>query len=162
MLKKGLRNMRKIGIITSLTVAALLLLGACIPATETGQPTTEQLNFQLVSDAVPGDTDAYDSYLFNLYLEQEQELALAFSAEGGKVMVSLFTPSEETWGYNPSFNDTTTTEGEEMGYLKKGRTLSTEEGSFRFTIPEPGDYLVTIKSASPQGEIDVQVEYQIQ
>lgn len=154
--------MRKIGIITSLIVTALLLLGACVPATETGQPTAEQLNFQLVSDAVPGDTDAYGSYLFNLYLEQEQELVLAFSAEGGKLMVSLFTPSKETWGYNPSFDDTATTEDGEMGYLKKGRTLATEEGSFRFTAPESGDYLVTIKSASPQGEIDVQVGYQIQ
>jgi hypothetical protein len=154
--------MRKIGIITSLIVTALLLLGACVPATETGQPTAEQLNFQLVSDAVPGDTDAYDSYIFNLYLEQEQELVLAFSTEGGKVTMSLFTPSKETWGYTPSFDETTTTDGEEMGYLKKGRMLASDEGSFRFTVPESGDYLVTIQSASPQGEIDVQVEYQIQ
>ncbi len=154
--------MRKIGIITFLILTALLLLGGCVPGQETGQPTAEQLNFKLVSNAAPGDTDMYDSYIFNLYLEQEQELVLAFSAEGGKVMVSLFTPSKETWGYNLGSGDTTTPDGEEMGYLKKGRTLSTEEGSFRFTIPESGDYLVTIKSASPQGEIDVQVEYQIQ
>jgi hypothetical protein len=154
--------MRKIGIITFLVVTALLLLGACVPGQETGQPTAEQLNFKLVSDAAPGDTDMYDSYIFNLYLEQEQELALAFSAEGGKVMVSLFTPSKETWGYNPGPGNTTTTKGEEMGYLKKGRVLASDEGSFRFTVPESGDYLVTIQSASPQGEIDVQVEYQIQ
>jgi hypothetical protein len=154
--------MRKIGIITSLIVTVVLLLGACVPGQETGQPTTEQLNLQLVSNAAPGDTDMYDSYIFNLYLEQEQELVLAFSAEGGNVMVSLFTPSKETWGYNPGSGNTTTTEGEEMGYLKKGRTLSTEEGSFRFTVPESGDYLITVKSASPQGKIDVQVEYQIQ
>lgn len=154
--------MRKMGIITSLIVTALLLLGACVPGQETGQPTAEQLNFQLVSDAAPGDTDAYDSYIFNLYLKQEQELVLAFSAEGGKVMVSLFTPSEETWGYNPSFDDTMATEDGEMGYLKKGRTLASDEGSFRFTVPESGDYLVTIKSAIFKGTIDVQVAYQIQ
>jgi hypothetical protein len=154
--------MRKIGIITSLILATLLFLGACVPRQETGQPTAEQLNFKLVSNAAPGDTDAYDSYILDLYLEQDQELALAFSAEGGKVMVSLFTPSKETWGYNPGSGNTTTTEGEEMGYLKKGRMLASDEGSFRFTVPESGDYLVTIKSAIPQGEIDVQVEYQIQ
>ena len=154
--------MRKMGIVIPLIVTALLLLGACVPGQETGQPTAEQLNFQLVSDAAPGDTDAYDSYIFNLSLKQEQELALAFSAEGGKVMVSLFTPSEETWGYNSSFDDTMATEDGEMGYLKKGRTLASDEGSFRFTTPESGDYLVTIKSAIFKGTIDVQVAYQIQ
>ena len=154
--------MGNIRIITSLFVTALLLLGACVPATETAPPPQEQLGFQLVSDAAPGDTDLYDSYTFNLYLEQGQALALAFSADGGKVMVSLFTPSEETWGYNPSADDTTTTENGEMGYLKKGRTLASDEGSFRFTIPESGDYLVTIKSSIFKGEIDVQLDYQIQ
>jgi len=155
--------MGKIRVIMSLLVTALLLLGACAPATETAQPSHEQLDFRLVTDAAPGDTDMYDRYIFNLYLEQEQELALAFSTEGGKVMVSLFTPSKETWGYNPGPRDTTTTtEDGEMGRLEKGRTIASDEGSFRFTIPESGDYLVTIESSIFKGEIDVQVEYQIQ
>ena len=154
--------MGNIRIITSLFVTALLLLGACVPATETAPPSQEQLNFKLVTDAAPGDTDFYDSYIFNLYLEQGQELTLAFSTGGGKVLVSLFTPSEETWGYNPGSGDTTTTEGEEMGYLKKGRTFASDQGSFRFAIPESGDYLVTVKSSIFKGEIDVQLEYQTQ
>lgn len=154
--------MGNIRIITPLLVTALLLLGACVPATETAPPSQEQLNFKLVTDAAPGDTDFYDSYFFNLYLEQGQELTLAFSTTGGKVMLSLFTPSEETWGYNPSSGDTATTEGEEMGYLKKGRTFASDQGSFRFTIPESGDYLVTVKSSIFKGEIDVQLEYQAQ
>ena len=49
-----------------------------------------------------------------------------------------------------------------MGRLEKGRTIASDEGSFRFTIPESGDYLVTIESSIFKGEIDVQVEYQIQ
>jgi hypothetical protein len=154
--------MGKIRIITSLIVAALLLLGACVPGRETAQPASEQLNFQLVSDATPGDTDAYGSYNFNLYLEQGQELALTFSAEGAAVMFSLFTPSKETWGYNPNPASTTTTEGEAMGYLKKGRTVAIEKGSFRFTVPESGDYLAIVKSAAPKGEIAVQINYQIE
>jgi hypothetical protein len=155
--------MGKIRVITSLLVTVLLLLGACVPSQETAQPSHEQLNFRLVTDATPGDTDMYDSYIFDLYLEQEQELFLAFSTEGGKVMVSLFTPSKETWGYNPGPGDTTTTtEDGEMGHLEKGRTISRDEGSFRFTIPESGDYLVTIQSSIFKGEIDVQAEYQIQ
>jgi hypothetical protein len=154
--------MGKIRIITSLCVTALLLLGACVPAMEPGQSSQEQLDFKLVSDATPGDTDLYDSYILDLYLGQGQELALAFSTEGGKVMVSLFTPSEETWGYNPGSGGATTTENEEMGYLKKGRTLAMAEGSFRFTAPESGDYLLTTKSSIAKGEIDVHLEYQIQ
>ena len=154
--------MGNIRIITSLFATALLLLGACVPATETAPPLQEQLNFKLVTDVAPGDTDFYDSYIFNLYLQQGQELTLAFSTEGGKVMVSLFTPSEETWGYNPGSADATPTEGDEMGYLKKGRTFASDQGSFRFTIPESGDYLVTIKSSIFKGEIDVQLEYQTQ
>ncbi len=159
--KKGYR-MHKIKIIISLTVTALLLLGACTPAAETAQPTHEQLNFQLVSNATPGDTDTYDSYSFAIYLDQEQELALGFSAQGAALRVSLFTPSEETWGYIPSPDAATTDENAELGYLKKGRIISAEEGSFRFTAPESGYYLATLQSASPTAEIDVQVEYQIQ
>jgi hypothetical protein len=154
--------MIKIRIITSLFVTALLLLGACMPVQETARPGYEQLDFWLVTDVTPGDTDLYDSYFFNLNLEEGQELALTFSTEGGKVMVSLFTPSEETWGYNPGPGDATTTDNQEMGYLKKGRTLATEEGSFRFTTPESGDYLVTVKSSIFKGEIAVRVEYQVQ
>ena len=157
--------MRKIKIITPLIVTALLLFGACVPTQEPEepeQPSHEQLNFQLSTNTTPGNTDEYDSHIFNLYLEQEQELALDFSAQGAAVMVSLFTPSEEIWGYSPPPPSTTTTEDGETGYLKKGRTVATEEGSFRFTVPESGYYIVTIKSATPKGEIEVLVEYQIQ
>jgi hypothetical protein len=154
--------MHKIKITVSLIVTALLLLGACTPAAEIEQPAHEQLNFQLVSDATPGDTDAYDGYSFAIYLDEGQELALAFSAQGAALRVSLFTPSEETWGYNPSADVDTTTEDVELGHLTKGRIISAEEGSFRFTAPESGYYLATLQSASPTAEIDVQVEYQIQ
>ena len=154
--------MLRIRIVTPLIVAALLLLGGCVPPQETAQPGSEQLNFQIVSDATPGDTDAYASYNFDLYLEQGQELALAFSAEGAGVMFSLFTPSEETWGYNPHPASTTTTEDGAMGYLKKGRIVAVEEGRFRFTVPESGDYLATVQSAAPKAEIAVQIDYQIQ
>jgi len=153
--------MRKRWIITVTLLLAVLLLGACTPAPKPEQPAQEQLNFQLVSDAIPGDTDAYDSYIFNLYLEREQELALAFSAQGAALRVSLFTPSEETFGYNPKTKESVAEDGE-LGHLRKGIIISAEEGSFRFSAPETGYYAVTIQSASPKAEIDVQVEYQIQ
>jgi hypothetical protein len=156
--------MRKRWIITLTLLVAVLLLGACTPAPKPEQPTQDQLNFQLVSSAAPGDTDAYDSYIFNLYLEGEQELALAFSAQGAALRVSLFTPSEKTFGYTPSNKQDGTaedTEDGELGRLEEGVIVSAKEGSFRFIAPETGYYAVTIQSASPKAEIDVQLEYQI-
>ena len=157
--------MRKILIITSLIITALVLLGACIPAGEPvapEQPSQNQLNFHLSTNTTAGNTDEYDSYVFSLYLETGQELFLEFSAVGAKLRVSLFTPSEETWGYNPNPSTATTTEAGELGRLEKGRIVSAEKGSFRFAAPESGYYLVTLQSASPKAEIDVTLDYQIQ
>ena len=155
--------MHKIPIMISVFIAGLLLLSsACTPALAPAQPTHEELNFQLSTNTTPGNTDAYDSYSFSIYLKREQELALDFYAEGAAVMVSIFTPSEETWGYNPNPPTTITTEDEKSGCLKQGRIMAAEEGNFTFTTPETGDYLLTVKSASPKGEIEVRVEYQIQ
>jgi hypothetical protein len=158
--------MRKTLIIITVTLlAALLLLGACTPTEGPEQPTQDQINFYLVSDAAPGDTDAYASYILSIYLESEQELALAFSAQGAALRVSIFTPSEETYGYRSSATQDSAagdTETEVLGRLKKGEIVSAEEGSFRFTAPETGYYALTIQSASPKAEIDVHLEYQIQ
>jgi hypothetical protein len=156
--------MRKTLIITVTLLAALLLLGACAPTEGPEQPNQDQLNFQLVSDAAPGDTDAYGGYILTLYLEQEQELALAFSAQGAALRVSLFTPSEETYGYRSFATQDSAvgdTETEVLGQLKQGEIVSAEEGSFRFTAPETGYYALTMQSASPKAEIDVHLEYQI-
>jgi len=155
--------MRKRPIIISLLMLTLLLLSACkpvpvpIPAPTPEQLPQSDLSFKLSSDATPGDTDKYDSYQFTVYLEEKQELYVTFQAVGAKVMVSIFTPAEETWGYNAG-----TTESGELGELVKGRTLATTEGSFRFTASQWGNYLVTVKSATPKGDIVVTMEYHIQ
>jgi len=156
--------MRKILIITVTLLAALLLLGACVQTEGPDQPSQDQLSFYLVSDAAKGDTDAYGSYILNLYLESEQELNVAFSAHGAALRVSLFSPSEKTHGYRPFATQADAPEDTAgvLGQLKEGLIISAEEGSFRFTAPETGYYALIMQSASPKAEIDVQLEYQIQ
>jgi hypothetical protein len=157
--------MRKTLLITTAALlAALLFLGACVQTEGPEQPSQDQPSFHLSSDAEPGDTDAYASYILDIYLEEAQELTLAFSAQGASLMVSIFTPSEETYGYCP-FTDQDSAAGNaetgELGYFKKGMYISAEEGSSRFIAPETGYFALTIQSASPKAEIDVQLEYQI-
>ncbi|MBN1862123.1 MAG: hypothetical protein JW790_00565 [Dehalococcoidales bacterium] len=149
--------MRKILIITVTLLAVLLPLAACAPAPE--QPNQDQLSFYLVSDATPGDTDAYAGYTLTIYLEEGQELDLAFSAQGAALRVSLFSPSEKTYGYRPTPPEDA--EAEILGQLKQGLIISAEEGSFIFTAPETGYYAVTLQSASPKAEIAVELEYHI-
>ena len=153
--------MRKRSIIISLLMLTLLLLGACKPVPAPPPPPEQlpqnELSFRLSSNATAGDTDKYDSYQFTIYPEEKQEIYVTFQAVGGKVLVSIFTPAEETWGYNAG-----ATESGELGELVKGRTIATTEGSFRFTASQWGNYLVTVKSAVPKGDIDVTMEYHIQ
>ncbi len=153
--------MCKRSIIISLLMLTLLLLGACKPVPAPPPPPEQlpqnELSFRLSSNATAGDTDKYDSYQFTIYSEEKQELYVTFQAVGGKVLVSIFTPTEKTWGYNAG-----ATESGELGELVKGRTIATTEGSFRFTASQWGNYLVTVKSAVPKGDIDVTMEYHIQ
>ena len=130
--------------------------------TPPAQPFYEQVTFQLSTDTTPGNTDEYDSHSFYIYLKREQELYLSFHAEGAAVMVSVTTPSDEKLGYGPSIVPAGDVENKELGHLLKGRTVATEEGSFRFHAPEPGSHVITVKSATPKGDIDVLVEYWIQ
>ena len=151
--------MRKIATTVSLTIAALLLMGGCTQAPP--PPGYEQLTFQLESDAAPGNTDEYDSYIFNLYLETGQELTLDFYAEGAAVMFSLVTPSELTMGYSTSDGSAGNIKDSGMGFLEEKRIRSAAEGHFIYTVPETGDYICTVKSASPTATIDVVIEYNI-
>ncbi len=149
--------MHKTPIIVSLFVAVLLLFGACIPAQEPGQPSYEEISFQLSSDTTPGNTDEYDSHSFNIYLERRQELTLDFYAEGAAVMVSVVTPSEERLGYETSDGRAGNIKDTGLGHLQERKTKSAAEGHFKYTAPETGSYVITVKSASPKAEIDVLV-----
>ena len=170
--------MRKILTILCLTLVSLVLLGACRPAPQPAptptptpapapqppplplppenQPPQDELSFHISSVAVAGDTDSYAVHSFALALEANQRLSLAFKAVGAKVLVSIYTPALETWGYNPS-----SAASPEMGVFTKGSQLRSEEGSATFTAAEAGNYAVTFKSASPKAEIDVTVTYGI-
>jgi len=153
--------MRKILVtIPFFLIGLLLFSSACTPAPPTGQPPQEELNFQLTSDATPGNTDQYGSYTFSIFLNSAQELDMAFNAEGAKVMISIITPSDDTWGYNP--HPPEDNEDGKLGFLNEARSVAVAEGSFIFSAPETGDYLLTVKSASPQAEIAMRIEYQIQ
>jgi hypothetical protein len=157
--------MRKRLLITVTLLAALLLLGGCIPGGAPEQPSHDQFNFQLFSDAEPGDTDNYARYNISLYLERGQKLDLDFSAQGASLMLSLFSPSELTFGYVPyekQPNPEQEAEDGKLGWLKEGMIVASPEGSFLFTVPETGYFVMTVESASPKAEIDVQIEYQIQ
>jgi hypothetical protein len=169
--------MRKILTILCLTLVSLVLLGACRPAPQPApapapqpqptvpaplplppenQPPQDELSFHISSVAVAGDTDSYAVHSFALALEANQRLSLAFKAVGAKVLMSIYTPAKETWGYNPS-----SAASPEMGVFAKGSQLRSEEGSATFTAAEAGNYVVTFKSASPKAEIDVAVTYGI-
>jgi hypothetical protein len=153
--------MRKIPVTIPLLIIGLLLFfSACAtPAPLPGQPAQDALDFQLTSDATPGDTDSYASYTFGIALSSAQELEMDFSAEGAKILVSILTPSDDAWGYNPhrpeDIGDGKT------GFLNEARSVAVTEGCFIFSAPETGEYLLTVKSASPQAEISVHLEYQI-
>ena len=152
--------MRKILITIPLLLTGLLLFSsACTPAPLPGQPSQEKLVFQLTSDATPGDTDNYASYTFGIALSSVQELEMDFSAEGAKILVSILTPSDDAWGYNPHPPDES--EDGKLGFLNEARSVAVAEGGFIFSAPETGEYLLTVKSASPQAEISVHLEYQI-
>ena len=139
----------------------LPLFSSCkaVPATSlpAEQLSQNELSFKLSSNATAGDTDNYDSYQFTIYLEEKQELHVTFQAVGGKVLVSILTPAEETWGYSASGAGST-----KPSQLVKGRTIAATEGDFRLTASQWGNYLVTVKSAAPKGDIDVTVEYNIE
>ena len=117
----------------------------------------DELSLHLSSNAIPGDTDTYAAHSFALSLETNQRLSLGFKAVGAKVLVSIYTPVEETWGYNPS-----SATSPEMGVISKGRTTASEEGSATFTAIEAGNYVVTVKSASPKAEIDITMSYELE
>ena len=152
--------MRKKLIIIGALLAAVLLLGACTPGPE--QPTHEKLSFQLSSDTTPGNTDEYDTHSFNIYLEPEQELMLDFYAEGAAVMFSAITPSEEMLGYETSDGRAGNIKDTGLGRLQEKKIKAAAEGHFRFTAPEAGFYIMSVKSATPKGEINVVIEYCIQ
>jgi hypothetical protein len=151
----------KLFIIGTLLVIGLAF-GACAPPGEPApvQPSQDQLSFVLSTNTTPGNTDEYDSWSFPIYLEPGQELYLSFYAEGASVMFSVITPSEEGWGYETS-SGRAAIKDEGLGRLERGRTKAAEEGHFRFSPSEPGYYLMIVKSSTPQGEIDVLVEYEI-
>lgn len=125
------------------------------------QESFESLNFQLSSNATPGNTDDYDSDSFTIYLERGHELYLSFYAEGAPVMFRATTPSDNVLGYLTSTGNAGNIEDKGMGKLEKGKVLSTREGHFEFFAPEEGSYIFTVKSAAPQGDINVVVEYRI-
>ena len=153
--------MRKILVtIPFLLTGLLLFFSACTPTPPVGQPSNEEMNFQLTSDATPGDTDNYASYTFSIALNRAQKLEMDFHAEGAKILVSILTPSNDAWGYNPHPPDES--EDGKLGFLNEARSVAVTEGGFIFSVPETGEYLLTVKSASPQAEIEVQIEYQIQ
>ena len=148
-------------IITAIAAIAVtaMALGGCT-ATPTESP-NEVMEFTITSDAEIGDTDKYGSYIFNLYLETGQELSFDFYAEGGAVMVSLFIPSEVKMGYNTSDGSAGNVKDIGLGSLEKNKTQAAAEGHFRYEVPETGDYMVTVKSSSPQAVIDVLIEYEV-
>ena len=150
---------RELFIIVSLFLL-LPFFSSCKSLPDTSMPSEQlsynELSFKLSSNAPAGDTDNYDSYQFTVYLEEGQELYVTFQAVGGNVLVSILTPAEETWGYSPGV-----TEGTDLGKLVKGRTTTAAEGSFGLTASQWGNYLITVKSAAPKGDIDVTVEYNI-
>jgi hypothetical protein len=167
--------MRKILTILCLILVPLVLLGACRPAPQPApapvpapapapaplppenQPVQDELSFHISSSAIPGDTDAYSGHSFALRLEASQRLSIAFKAVGAKVLVSIHTPSLTTWGYNAS-----SAASPEMGVFNLGRQAASEEGSATFLAAEAGNYVISVKSASPKAEIDVTMTYIIQ
>jgi hypothetical protein len=166
--------MRKMLIALCLTLMPLVLLSACRPASAPAsaptpqpapalpmppenQPSQSELNFHISSTATPGDTDKYGSHSFALRLEANQRLSITFKAVGGKVLVSIYTPAKETWGYNPSSKASP-----EMGVMTLSRQIRSEEGSATFTATDTGNYVITVKSSSPVAEIDVTMTYNIQ
>ncbi len=48
-----------------------------------------------------------------------------------------------------------------MGVFNAGRKAASQEGSATFLAAEVGSYVISVKSASPQAEIDVTVNYEI-
>ena len=151
------------GIILGATAVVLGVYGpALIFTPPPAQPSHEQVSFQLSTDTTPGNTDEYDSHSFNIYLEHQQELSLDFYAEGAAVLVSVITPSEEKLGYETSDGRGGNIKDTGLGRLREKRTTAVAEGHFRFTAPESGLYVITVKSATPKGEIDVLVDYQLQ
>jgi hypothetical protein len=152
--------MRKILVtIPFLLTGLLLFFSACTSAPPTGQPPQEELDFQLTSNATPGDTDNYASYTFGIALNSAQELEMDFSAEGAKILISILTPSDDAWGYNP--HPPEEIKDGKPGFLNEARSVAAAEGGFIFSAPETGEYLLTVKSASPQAEISVQLDYEI-
>ena len=131
------------------------------PEPKPEQPQQETLNFRLSTDTAPGNTDEYDSHIFSIYLEHEQELTLSFYAEGAPVMLRVITPADETMGYLTSTGGAGDIEDEGMGHLERGKCFAAAEGHFSYIAPEEGNYTVDIKSTTPKGDIDVMVEYQI-
>jgi len=147
--------------------AISVVLGVYAPVLMRAQPPVpeqsphETINFQLSTDTTPGNTDEYDSYSFSLYLERGQALYLSFYAEGAAVMLRVTTPSEDVLGYQTSTGKAGNIKDTGLGRLEKGRVVAAAEGHFIFIAPENGFHLINIKSSTPQGEIAVQVEYQI-
>ena len=148
-----------------LGVYAPILISTQTPTPEQ-TPTSEQtphetLNFQLSTDTTPGNTDEYDSDSFSIYLERGQELYLSFYAEGAAVMLRVITPTEEVLGYQTSTGSAGNVKDKGLGHLEKGKVSAAAEGHFNFIAPEEGFYIIEVKSSTPQGEIDVLIEYQI-
>ena len=128
------------------------------------QPSYEVLNFQLSTDTTPGNTDEYDSHGFAIYLERGQELYLSFYAEDAAVMLRVITPTqrhEDVLGYQTSTGSAGNVKDKGLGHLEKGKVSAAAEGHFNLIAPEEGFYEIEVKSSTPQGEIDVLIEYQI-
>jgi hypothetical protein len=124
----------------------------------------EALNFQLSTDTTPGNTDEYDSHSFSIYLERGQELYLSFYAEGAAVMLRVTTPTErheDRLGYQTSTGSAGNVKDKGLGHLEKGKVSAAAEGHFNLIALEEGSYVIDVKSSTPQGEIDVLIEYQI-
>ncbi len=117
--------------------------------TQANNTTHGELSFHLSSHAGFGDTDNYATYSLPLHLTRGQVLKLEFGAVGGNVLVSISSPDLETWGYDGS------------AILVAGRAKAANDGEFQFAPSEDGDYEVSVKSASPVAEIDVDLEYEI-
>lgn len=143
----------------SLTIAGILMMNGC--AQGGPPPGFEQISFQLVSDAEPGNTDEYATYVFDLYLEEGETLTMDFYAEGAAVMLSAYTPSQVTIGYATSDGKAGNIKDTGMGSLEERRIRAAAEGHFIYTVPETGDFIFTVKSASPQATIDVVIDYKI-